>query len=44
MTGSKTDETKIIPPHGGYQKLKSHQMIEVLFDAIARPSNWQKIL
>jgi hypothetical protein len=43
MTGSKTEEAKIIPPHGGYQKLKSYQIAEIVFDATVRPSNWQKI-
>ncbi|MGA9365320.1 MAG: four helix bundle suffix domain-containing protein [Bacteroidota bacterium] len=31
-----SDETKIIPPHGGYQKLKSYQMAEVVFDATVK--------
>ena len=30
------DETKIIPPHGGYQKLKSYQMAEIVYDATVR--------
>ena len=27
------DEPKIISPHGGYQKLKSYQMAEIVYDA-----------
>jgi len=27
---------QLIPPHGGYQKLKSYQMAEIVFDATAR--------
>ena len=30
------DETKIIPPHGGYQKLKSYQMAEIVYDATVK--------
>jgi four helix bundle suffix protein len=30
------DESKIIPPHGGYQKLKSYQMAEIVYDATVR--------
>lgn len=29
-------ETFIIPPHGGYQKLKSYQMAEIAFDATVK--------
>jgi restriction system protein len=28
--------TKIIPPHGGYQKLKSYQMSEIVYDATVK--------
>jgi len=35
-TRSMNDETKIIPPHGGYQKLKSYQMVEIVFDATVK--------
>ena len=28
--------SRIIPPHGGYQKLKSFQMAEIVFDATQR--------
>jgi four helix bundle suffix protein len=31
-----SDETRIIPPHGGYQKLKSYQMGEIVYDATVR--------
>jgi hypothetical protein len=31
-----TDEGRIIPPHGGYEKLKSHQMAEIVCDATVR--------
>lgn len=31
-----TNETKIIPPHGGYQNLKSYQMSEIVFDATVK--------
>jgi restriction system protein len=31
-----TDGSKIIPPHGGYQKLKSYQMAEIVFDATVK--------
>jgi four helix bundle protein len=27
---------KIIPPHGGYQKLKSYQMAEIVYDATVK--------
>jgi len=27
------DKVRIIPPHGGYQKLKSYQMSEIAYDA-----------
>lgn len=30
------DEPKIIPPHGGYQKLKSYQMAEIVYDATVK--------
>ncbi|MDI6804487.1 MAG: four helix bundle suffix domain-containing protein [Bacteroidota bacterium] len=30
------NENKIIPPHGGYQKLKSYQMAEIVYDATVR--------
>ncbi|MBI4549105.1 MAG: four helix bundle protein [Ignavibacteriae bacterium] len=30
------DVTKIIPPHGGYQKLKSYQMAEIVYDATVK--------
>ena len=26
-------KTKIIPPHGGYRKLKSYQIAEIIYDA-----------
>lgn len=29
-------ETKIIPPHGGYQNLKSYQMAEIVYDATVK--------
>ena len=29
----KTETKKIIPPHGGYRKLKSYQMTEIIYDA-----------
>lgn len=29
----KTDEPRIIPPHGGYRNLKSYQAAEIVFDA-----------
>jgi restriction system protein len=29
----KKSEPKLIPPHGGYQKLKSFQMAEIVYDA-----------
>ena len=31
-----SDETKIIPPHGGYQNLKSYQMAEIVYDATVK--------
>jgi restriction system protein len=31
-----TDGSKIIPPHGGYQNLKSYQMAEIVFDATVK--------
>lgn len=31
-----TDGSKIIPPHGGYQRLKSYQMAEIVFDATVK--------
>jgi restriction system protein len=31
-----TDGSKIIPPHGGYQKLESYQMAEIVFDATVK--------
>jgi hypothetical protein len=31
-----TDGSKIIPPHGGYQKLNSYQMAEIVFDATVK--------
>ena len=30
------EEIKIIPPHGGYQKLKSYQMAEIVYDATVK--------
>jgi len=30
------DETKIIPPHGGYEQLKSYQMAEIVYDATVK--------
>lgn len=30
------EEPKIIPPHGGYQKLKSYQMAEIVYDATVK--------
>jgi len=30
---NKTGEEKLIPPHGGYKNLKSHQMAEIVYDA-----------
>lgn len=27
------DNEKLIPPHGGYRKLKSYQMAEIVYDA-----------
>ena len=30
------NETKIIPPHGGYQKLKSYQMAEIVYDGTVK--------
>jgi restriction system protein len=30
------EESKIIPPHGGYQKLKSYQMAEIVYDATVK--------
>jgi restriction system protein len=30
------EEIKIIPPHGGYQKLKSYQMSEIVYDATVK--------
>ncbi len=30
------EEIKIIPPHGGYQKLKSYQMSEIAYDATVK--------
>ena len=30
------DGSKVIPPHGGYQKLKSYQMAEIVYDATVR--------
>ncbi len=30
------NETKIIPPHGGYQNLKSYQMSEIVYDATVK--------
>ncbi len=30
------NENKIIPPHGGYQKLKSYQMAEIVYDATVK--------
>jgi restriction system protein len=35
MTDPK-DTPQLIPPHGGYQQLKSYQMAEIVFDATAR--------
>lgn len=29
----KNNDERIIPPHGGYQNLKSHQMAEIVYDA-----------
>lgn len=29
-------ESRIIPPHGGYQKLKSYEMSEIVYDATVR--------
>jgi restriction system protein len=29
-------ETKVIPPHGGYQNLKSYQMAEIVYDATVK--------
>jgi restriction system protein len=29
----RTDEPRIIPPHGGYRKLKSYQAAEIIYDA-----------
>jgi len=29
-------ENKIIPPHGGYPKLKSYQMAEIVYDATVK--------
>jgi restriction system protein len=31
-----TNGSKIIPPHGGYQNLKSYQMAEIVFDATVK--------
>jgi four helix bundle suffix protein len=33
---SMNDNEKIIPPHGGYQNLKSYQMAEILYDATVK--------
>lgn len=33
------DGFKIIPPHGGYQKLKSYQMSEIVYDATVKFCN-----
>jgi restriction system protein len=33
---SMTDGSRIIPPHGGYQKLRSYQMAEIVFDATVK--------
>jgi len=33
------NETKLIPPHGGYQKLKSYQMSEIVYDATVKFCN-----
>jgi four helix bundle suffix protein len=31
-----SEEIRIIPPHGGYQKLKSYQMSEIVYDATVK--------
>lgn len=31
-----SDDNKILPPHGGYQKLKSYQMAEIVYDATVK--------
>jgi four helix bundle protein len=33
------NDNKFIPPHGGYQKLASYQMAEIVFDATAHFCN-----
>ena len=33
MTSHREPEQPLIPPHGGYQKLKSFQMAEIVYDA-----------
>ena len=33
MASGREPETHLIPPHGGYQKLKSVQMAEIVYDA-----------
>jgi len=34
-----TDDTNLIPPHGGYRKLRSYQMAEIVYDATVKFCN-----
>jgi len=34
-----TDDPNLIPPHGGYRKLKSYQMAEIVYDATVKFCN-----
>jgi len=36
MTYTKTENQNLIPPHGGYRKLASYQMAEVVYDLTVR--------